>query len=270
MNERSDPIVPPPLTSFDSESCELVEDLCPAVVSFHFGLPAADLVDRVRRAGAVILSSATTPAEAIWLEAHGCNVVIAQGSEAGGHRGMFLENDPARQFGTMALVPLVVDAVEIPVVAAGGIADARGVAAALALGASGVQIGTGYLRCPENTISPLHRAALEDNSAPTVLTNVFTGRPARSIVTRVVEELGPIAQDIAPFPLPTPAMLPLRAAAERRGLTDFTPLWSGQAAALGRAVAAGDLTRSLATGALDILHGAASRSSWDRPRTETR
>ena len=129
MNERSDPIVPPPLTSFDSESCELVEDLCPAVVSFHFGLPAADLVDRVRRAGAVILSSATTPAEAIWLEAHGCNVVIAQGSEAGGHRGMFLENDPARQFGTMALVPLVVDAVEIPVVAAGGIADARGVAA---------------------------------------------------------------------------------------------------------------------------------------------
>ena len=170
--------------TFDATLCDLVEELAPPVVSFHFGLPDDVLVERVKRAGATVLSSATTVEEARWLVDHGCDVVIAQGLEAGGHRGMFLADDPTGQIGTMALVPQVVDAVDVPVVAAGGIADGRGIAAALALGATGVQLGTAFLRCPEATSTALHRKALgaaaEDE---TVLTNVITGRPARESST---------------------------------------------------------------------------------------
>jgi len=234
---------------FDEETCELIEELRPAVVSFHFGLPRPDLLDRVRTTGATVLSSATTVDEARWLEAHGADVVIAQGVEAGGHRGMFLTTDLATQRGTFALVPQIVDAVTVPVVAAAGIADARGVAAAAALGASAVQPGTAFLRCPEATTSPVHRAALADPSAvDTALTNVLTGRPARSIVTRLMTEIGPISAIAPSFPLAAAAVAPLRQAAEATGSGDFSPLWAGQSAALATDAPAAEVVWALGAG----------------------
>jgi nitronate monooxygenase len=232
--------------SFDEVACDLMVELKPKVVSFHFGLPEQRLLERVKKAGCVTLSSATTVEEARWLEDHGIDAVIAQGNEAGGHRGMFLTEDIAAQPGTFALVPQVVDAVKVPVIAAGGIADARGVVAALALGASAVQIGTAYLFCDEANITPIHRAALNAARADqTALTNVFTGRPARGLLNRVMREQGPISPHAPAFPLATSAIGPLRAAAEAKGSGDFTPLWSGQAASLGRGGPAADFTRSL-------------------------
>jgi nitronate monooxygenase len=245
------------LEPFDAARCEVVEELQPDVVSFHFGLPAAELVDRVRAAGTRVLSSATTVAEARWLADHGCDAVIAQGAEAGGHRGMFLATDigdVATQVGTFSLVPQVADAVDVPVIAAGGVADARGIAAAFALGASGVQIGTAYLFCPESRVSPLHAAALRGSAATqTALTNVFTGRPARSIVTRLMRDVGPLAPDAPPFPFASSAVLPLRQAAEQSGDTSFSSLWSGQSAGLAREMPAGELTRTLAAEALERM-----------------
>jgi nitronate monooxygenase len=235
--------------AFDAELCDLVCELAPAVVSFHFGLPPAPLVARVRAAGCRILSSATTPAEAVWLVEHGVDAVIAQGVEAGGHRGVFASSwqHGSGQIGTLALVPQVADAVDVPVIAAGGIADGRGIAASFALGASGVQIGTAFLRCPESAVSPLHRAALDRAQADaTVLTNVFTGRPARSIANRMTRELGPIDLDAPSFPRAAAASLPLRLAAEAAGSGDFSSLWAGQAAALARVVPAAELVRWLA------------------------
>ncbi|ANY77483.1 2-nitropropane dioxygenase [Microvirga ossetica] len=252
-----DPQAPVPAAArspFDSTMCDLVEEFKPQVVSFHFGLPERSLLDRVRATGAKIISSATTVHEARWLEDQGCDAIIAQGYEAGGHRGVFLTDEISTQAGTMALVPQVVDAVKVPVIAAGGIADARGIVAAFALGASAVQIGTAYLFCPEAMVSLLHRDALKrakDNDM--VLTNVFTGRPARGIVNRIVREVGPMS-DLAPeFPLAAGALVPLRAKAEAAGSGDFSPLWSGQAAALGREIPAGDLTRQLGAEALAPL-----------------
>jgi nitronate monooxygenase len=234
---------------FDEALCALVVELQPPVVSFHFGLPSEAMLSRLRAAGCHVLCSATTPAEASWLQERGVDAVIAQGLEAGGHRGVFIDDWRAGsgQIGTMALVPQVVDAVEIPVIAAGGIADGRAVAACFALGAAGVQIGTAFLFCPEAAISPLHRTALEQAHADaTVLTNVFTGRPARALANRMTRELGPIAPEAPEFPVPAAAAMPLRQAAEATGSADFTPLWSGQAAALGRALPAFELTRLLA------------------------
>jgi nitronate monooxygenase len=244
------------LPPFDAERCELVEELRPEVVSFHFGLPDAHLLDRVRATGARVLSSATTVDEARWLADRGCDAVIAQGAEAGGHRAMFLATDiadVATQLGTFALVPQVADAVDIPVIAAGGIADGRGIAAAFMLGASGVQIGTAFLLCPEAEVSALHAAALRSPAARTALTNVFTGRPARSVVTRLMRDVGPLSPDAPAFPHAAGAVLPLRAAAEQSGDTSFTSLWSGQAAALARELPAGELTRTLAAAALQRL-----------------
>ena len=242
------------IAPFDGARCEVVEEYRPEVVSFHFGLPADDLLDRVRASGCRIIASATTVPEARWLADRGCDAVIAQGAEAGGHRGMFLSADVEGQVGTMALVPQVADAVDVPVIAAGGVADGRGVAAAFMLGASGVQIGTGYLLCPEATISGLHRAALCSPAAlDTALTNVFTGRPARSIVTRLMRELGPLSVAAPRFPRATGAVLPLRLAAEPDGDTAFTALWSGQAASLAAELPAGELTRLLASAALERL-----------------
>jgi nitronate monooxygenase len=239
---------------FDDEVCRLVERCRPEVVSFHFGLPAPELVDRVRATGAVVMSSATIVAEAVWLESHGCDVVIAQGAEAGGHRGMFLTADVAAQPGTMALVPRVVDAVTVPVIAAGGIADGRSVAAALVLGASAVQIGTAYLLCPEALTSPVHRGALAGGSIDdTVLTNVFTGRPARGRRNRLIDELGPMSSDAPAFPTAGTAVAPLRAAAEKSGSGDFSPLWSGQAGVMTSDVPASELTRQLMAGARRVL-----------------
>jgi len=231
--------------AFDTRMCEVIEATQPPIVSFHFGLPERALLDRVRATGARILSSATSVAEAEWLEDEGVDAIIAQGYEAGGHQAVFLTEGLVNSIGTFALVPQIVDAVRVPVLAAGGIGDGRGIAAAFALGAAGVQIGTAYLLTPEATITQLHREALLDHNRGTALTNIFTGRPARGIVNRIVEEIGPIASDAPAFPRAAPALAPLRAHAEQRGSTDFTSLWSGQAAALGREMPAAELTRTL-------------------------
>jgi nitronate monooxygenase len=202
----------------------------------------------VRSWGARILSSATTVAEARWLEAQGVDAIIAQGLEAGGHRGLFLSDDTTTQVGTFALVPQIARAVRVPVIAAGGIADARGVAAAMALGAAGVQVGTAYLLCPEATTSAVHRAALKSDAARvTALTNLFTGRPARGIVNRLMRELGPMSPAAPAFPLATAAIAPLRARAESLGSGDFSPLWAGQNTAGCKEIPAGQLTRELAS-----------------------
>lgn len=241
----------PARAPFHAGHAAALEALRPAVVSFHFGLPDDALLDRVRETGAKILSSATTIDEARWLEARGVDAIIAQGVEAGGHRGMFLTSDVTTQTGTFALLPQIVDAVRVPVIAAGGIADPRGVTAAFDLGAAGVQIGTAYLLCPEATTNAVHRAALQSESARhTALTNVITGRPARAIVNRIIRELGPLRDGVPEFPLATPAVLPLRAAAETRGSSDFSPLWAGQNASHCRAIPAAELTRQLASGVL--------------------
>ncbi len=241
-------------TPFDVALCAAVEELRPPVVSFHFGLPEAALVKRVKDAGCLVLSSATTVKEARWLEANGCDAIIAQGAEAGGHRGMFLTDDLASQVGTFALVPQVVDAVKVPVIAAGAISDARGIAAALALGAAGVQIGTAYMFCPESKILPPHRAALKQSRDDgTVITNVMTGRPARGIVNRVMREVGPITAIAPEFPLAGGALAPLHAKAQSQGSGDFSSMWSGQAGALGCEMPARQLTRALAEGAQTLL-----------------
>jgi nitronate monooxygenase len=237
----------PTRAPFSSDIADVVEPFRPPVVSFHFGLPSDDLLRRVRTWGSKILASATTVDEALWLQARGVDAIIAQGSEAGGHRGMFLTTDVATQVGTFALVPQIVRAVDRPVIAAGGIADAAGVRAAMALGAAGVQIGTAYLLCPEATTSAVHRAALKSDAARmTALTNVFSGRPARGIVNRVMRELGYLSEAAPAFPLASPAIAPLRAAAEKRGSGDFSPLWSGQNVTGCREIPAADLTRDLA------------------------
>ena len=231
---------------FNYEAVEVLGEFKPAVVSFHFGLPSADLLAQVRGWGAKILSSATTVDEARWLEANGVDAIIAQGIEAGGHRGIFLSGDLNTQVGTLALVPQIVQAVNVPVIAAGGIADAKGVAAAMALGAAGVQIGTAYLLCLEATTSALHRAALKSDAARvTALTNLFTGRPARGIVNRIIRELGPLSAAAPPFPLAASAIAPLRAKAESLGSSDFSPLWAGQNTTGCKEVSATLLTREL-------------------------
>ena len=351
---------------FDNRFCDLVEQLRPEVLSFHFGLPDAPLLDRVRACGAKILSSATTVAEARWLAARGCDAVIAQGAEAGGHRGMFLTDDIATQIGTFALLPQIVDAVRVPVIASGGIGDARGIVAAFALGASAVQLGTAYLLCPEARLAPLYRAALlraiaadveaeaelkvdlnvdfkaeskvdtnadtnaDTNSesrtasfnatiessqpasshrsvvaavaapgaapgvapvdAPldgtidplraasfinvspeqsievsdqmssnpsaadaTALTNLFSGRPARGLINRLMREQGPMNPAVPAFPQAAAALAGLRAKAEAAGDDGFMSLWAGQAVAMARSVSAAELTRQLATDALAHL-----------------
>lgn len=245
---------------FDEQSCRLVEQLRPEVVSFHFGLPQADLLRRVKASGAKVLSSATTVEEAVWLEAHGCDAIIAMGYEAGGHRGMFLSEDITSQVGTFALVPQVVDAVRVPVIAAGGIGDHRGLVAALALGASAVQVGTAYLFCPQAKVSPAHRRALDSAPASdTALTNLFTGRPARGINNRIMRELGPMSPLAPRFPLAGGALMPLRAIRDPQGNSDFSNLWAGQALRLGQHLDAGELTRQIADKALQQL-GLASRT----------
>lgn len=234
---------------FDAETAELLAAFAPPVVSFHFGLPSPELLARVRGWGAKVLSSATTVEEARWLEAHGVDAVIAQGLEAGGHRGHFLSDDLTRQMGTFALLPQVVAAVRVPVIAAGGIADAAGVAAAMALGAAGVQVGTAYLLCPEASTSAVHRAALQSDAARhTALTNLFTGRPARGIVNRFMRTFGPMNEGAPAFPLATSAVAPLRARAEALGMDDFSPLWAGQHADGCREMPAAQRTRQLAHG----------------------
>ena len=238
----------PGRSPFSHDAADALAAIRPAVVSFHFGLPSDELLARVRAWGSKIFSSATTVEEALWLEARGVDAIIAQGLEAGGHRGMFLTADLTTQVGTFALLPQIVAAVKVPVIAAGGIASAKGAAAAIALGAAGVQLGTAYLLCPEATTSTVHRAALRSTAARhTALTNLFTGRPARGIVNRLMKELGPMSDAPPAFPLAAAAIAPLRAAAESRGSGEFSPLWSGQNASACRELPAAQLTRDLAS-----------------------
>ncbi|NMZ16774.1 NAD(P)H-dependent flavin oxidoreductase [Pseudomonas rhodesiae] len=235
---------------FNDEACQVVEAFRPEVVSFHFGLPEKALLDRVKATGAKVLSSATTVEEALWLEAHGCDAIIAMGIEAGGHRGMFLSDDLNTQIGLMALVPQIVDAVSVPVIAAGGIGDARGIVAAFALGASAVQVGTAYLFTPEANVSAAHHYGLRHAQASeTALTNLFTGRPARGIVNRVMRELGAMNPAAPAFPRAGGALMPLKAKDEG----GFSNLWSGQALRLGRDIGTYELTRQLAEQALAKL-----------------
>jgi nitronate monooxygenase len=225
----------------------VLEVFRPPVMSFHFGLPADDLLARVRGWGALVIATATSVEEGRWLEARGVDAVIAQGYEAGGHRGHFLSDDLAGALGTFALVPQLARALRVPVIAAGGIADARGVAASLALGAAAVQVGTSYLLCAEATTSAVHRAALQgEHARATAYTNLISGRPARGILNRLMREHGPLSPLPPAFPLASAAIAPLRAAAERRGLGDFSPLWAGQNTSGCRSVAAAQLTRELA------------------------
>jgi len=234
---------------FSHAMAEVLAEFKPAVVSFHFGLPSAELLARVKAWGSKVLSSATTIEEARWLAGHGVDAIIAQGLEAGGHRGNFLSADLDAQLGTFALLPQVAREVRLPVIAAGGIADAGGAAAAMALGAAGVQIGTAYLLCPEATTSAIHRAALKSGAERhTALTNLFTGRPARGIVNRLMRELGPLSDTAPAFPLAAGAIAPLRAKAESQGRGDFSPLWSGQNRSGCKEVPAAELTRELAAG----------------------
>ena len=257
LEQGLDPEAPLPATGrapFNEDLCSLVEQYEPEVVSFHFGLPETALLARVKATGARVVSSATTVVEARWLEDRGVDAVIAMGFEAGGHRGNFLSDDMACQVGLFALLPQVADAVKVPVIAAGGIADARGIVAALVLGASAVQIGTAFLFTPEAKIPAVHREALktaaDDNTA---VTNLFTGRPARGVVNRLMREVGPLSPDAPSFPFAGGALVPLRAKAEPAGSSDFTNLWSGQAARLTRTMPAEDLTRALAAEALTRL-----------------
>ena len=232
---------------FGAEEAQLLCEmrLAPAVVSFHFGLPPADLLARIRVLGSKIIASATTVDEARWLESHGVDAIIAQGLEAGGHRGIFLSDELTTQLGTFALLPQIVRAVKTPVIAAGGIADSKGVAAAMALGAAAVQVGTAYLLCPEATTSPVHRAALKSTGAQhTALTNLFTGRPARGIVNRLMKELGSMSE-VPAYPLAAAAIAPVRVRAESAGSGDFSPLWAGQNISGCREVAAATITREL-------------------------
>ena len=234
-------------TPFNRDLAELIAGFKPPVVSFHFGLPDTELVTFVKSLGSKVWSSATTVDEARWLEARGVDAVIAQGVEAGGHRGIFLSDDLTTQVGTLALVPQVVRAVRVPVIAAGGIATREAVEAVLALGAAAAQIGTTFLLCPEAATTPVHRAALAgEDSRHTALTNVFTGRPARGIVNRFIREVGPLNAEAPAFPLPASALAPLRSAAEKQGSGDFSPLWCGQNATGCEEIPAGELTRRLA------------------------
>ena len=245
----------PPLP-FDAETCSVVEEVNPEVVSFHFRTASRKSGRSAENSGHKILSSATSVSEAKWLESRGCDAIIAQGIEAGGHRGMFLEAITATQSGLFALLPQVVDAVGVPVIAAGGIADARGVVAAFALGASGVQVGTAYLFCPEANVSPLYHRALEQtHEAGTVLTNLFSGRPARGILNRYIQESGPMSDAAPPFPYAAALVAPLRVASEKAGSTDYMQLWAGQAAGLANWMPADQLTRQLAADALRYWRG---------------
>jgi nitronate monooxygenase len=246
-----DPPPPPLRLPFDDAACAMVEETRPEVVSFHFGLPGRQLFDRVKATGATILSSATTVAEACWLEQRGVDAIIAQGFEAGGHTGRFLQSDPAEAIGLFSLLPQVVDAVAVPVIAAGGIADGRGIAAALALGASGVQLGTAYLSCPESLRPDGARDIL--TTRPTLMTNLYSGGLARAVRGRLVDELGPVRSEAPPYPLAGAVSGALFRAALERGDFTFMPMLAGQSAALGRALPAAELTRRLAAEALAIV-----------------
>ncbi|WP_281544613.1 nitronate monooxygenase [Grimontia sp. SpTr1] len=231
---------------FSHKMADAIEDYAPPIVSFHFGLPEPSLLARVKGWGAKVFSSATTLEEARWLEDNGADAVIVQGIEAGGHRGMFLTESLDSQRPTMELLPKVADAINLPVIAAGGLAIRDEVVQALALGADAVQIGTAYLLSDEASTSALHRRALTSEAAKnTALTNVFSGRPARGIINGAMAALDCISEKAPVFPFASIEMGPLRAAAEKEGRDDFTPLWSGVNNSHCEAISAAAITRKL-------------------------
>lgn len=234
-------------TPFNHDIADAIESFSPEFISFHFGLPNRELLARVKSWGTKVVSSATTIEEALWLESKGVDGIIAQGFEAGGHRGMFLSDDISTQVGMSALVPQIVNKVRVPVIAAGGIGDRKGVQAALLLGADAVQIGTSYLLCTEAKTSQLHRLALKNfKSKHTAITNIFSGKPARGIVNRAMKELGYINSFAPDFPYAAIEMAQLRGHFERLGSDDFSPLWSGQNTSGCKDVSAKELTLLLA------------------------
>ena len=246
--------------TFDEKRCELIEELRPEVVSFHFGLPSANLIERIKATGTRIMSSATTVNEARYLADNGCDAIIAQGYEAGGHQGRFLDdrNDRnyASQIGTFSLVQQINASIDLPIIAAGGIANGRSIAAAFMLGASAAQIGTRYLKTPESTVSDHHRRLLNDPQPPsTVLTNVFTGRLARSFSNRIIREAGPISTDVPDYPYAIAGLAPLKDAAQDSG--EFVSLWAGQSSTIGKEMDSGALTRELAKDAMAHLRSSA-------------
>lgn len=248
------PMPASPAPAFNDQALKQLLELAPKVVSFHFGLPTQDAVKAIKAKGIIILGCATTSAEARALEHGGADAIVAQGHEAGGHRGTFLDHVDLGTVGTMALVPQVVDAVTVPVIAAGGIGDARGIAAAAMLGADGVQLGTAYLMCPETQMHPLHRKALaEVSDHGTVVTKLFSGRPARAIRNRFTEELHALEEKAAPFPAQRALAAPLVAASGKANRAEFMQLWSGQAAALARPEPAADKTTRLMREAGEII-----------------
>ncbi|MFL6736645.1 MAG: NAD(P)H-dependent flavin oxidoreductase [Sphingomonas sp.] len=236
---------------FDAEMCGVVEALRPPVVTFHFGLPEQSLLQRVKAMGSIVIGNATDVEEACWLAERGLDAIVVQGFEAGGHRGHFLGSEPDAALGLFALIPLVAAAVSVPLIAAGGVSGGRGIAAALALGASGVQLGTAYLHSPEATISAAHRERLREGE--TRFTNLFTGGLARGLSGRLMNDLGPVREEAPPYPLASGALAPIRAAAEKKNDYGFSPMWAGQAAPTGEALPAAELTRKLAADALAII-----------------
>ncbi len=246
------PAINNPWPRFDQAALDVVLDLKPHVVSFHFGLPDEATVARIKQAGMLVVSSATTVDEAVILEKRGADAIIAQGHEAGGHRGTFDGPLDGGTIGTMALVPQIVDAVDVPVIATGGIADGRGVAAAMMLGASGVQIGTAFLATPEAHVGDAHRAALADTRAQrTMVTRTISGRPARGMRNRLLDETESIQDQAAPFPM----QVSLTAALRGTGNPEFMALWAGQAAPLNRPMRAADLIDTLVEEARQTLRG---------------
>ncbi len=224
---------------------DAVLDAKPAVFTFTFGIPDAATLDRFRAARIFTVGTATTVAEALALKAAGVDGIFAQGSEAGAHRGTFLAPVAESLVGTLALVPQVVDATRLPVFAAGGIGDGRGVAAVLSLGATAAALGTAFLLADESGIAPAHREVLRsERAAHTVLTRAFSGRTARGVPNRVIEELADPA-DIAPYPFQNALTRDVRTAAAAQGRAEFLSLWAGQAVALATSKPAAEIVADL-------------------------
>ncbi len=257
-----EPYVP---IKFEDQVRVLLDAKVPAF-SFIYGIPPAEILDECHAQGIVTIGTATTPDEAIVLEQAGVDVIAASGFEAGGHRGSFLLPSEESLTGTFSLVPQVADAVSVPVVAAGGIADARGVVAAFALGAEGVQIGTAFLACEESGASVHHRNALLGGQAKqTALTRGLTGRLARGIKNRLLDELNQEGIEFLPYPLQRALVRHLSIPAEKAGRTDLLPLWAGQSATLSTYIDARGLLDSLVTEVSEIASAVQNWSAHRQP-----
>lgn len=235
--------------SFDDQLETVLEERVP-VFSFTFGSLGPDLTGQLKQNGVTVMGTATTVREGLRLEEEGVDMVVAQGSEAGGHRGTFLGDFADALVGTMALVPQLADALSVPVVASGGIMDGRGLAAALILGAEAAQMGTAFLVCEESGAHPeFKRAALEAAEDETAVTRAFSGRPARGVKNRFLIEVGEHEGELPPFPVQNALTRDVRAMAQKQDRPEFMSLWAGQAARLARPIRAAELVRGVVEGA---------------------